>query len=66
MLAFPTADQARERLHPMGFAEILDTTFRLYRTHFRVFLRISAVYFGSSILQEADFCCSQGVRYVGW
>ena len=25
MLAFPTADQARERLHPMRFAEILDT-----------------------------------------
>ena len=25
MLAFPTAAQARERLHPMGFAEILDT-----------------------------------------
>ena len=55
MLAFPTADQARERLHPMGFAEILDTTFSLYRTHFRVFLQIIAVYFGLSILQEAVF-----------
>ena len=55
MLAFPTAAQARERLHPMGFAEILDTTFSLYRTHFRVFLQIIAVYFGLSILQEAVF-----------
>ena len=55
MLAFPTAAQARERLHPMGFAEILDTTFSLYRTHFRVFLQIIAVYFGASILQEAVF-----------
>ena len=56
MLAFPTAAQARERLHPMGFAEILDTTFSFYRTHFRVFLQIIAVYsHGLPILQEAVF-----------
>ena len=31
-------------LHPMGFTDILDVTFSLYRNHFRLFLGISAVY----------------------
>ena len=31
-------------LQPMGFTDILDTTFSLYRNHFRLFLGISAVY----------------------
>ena len=34
-------------LQPMGFTDILDTTFSLYRNHFRLFLGISAVYFFS-------------------
>ena len=33
------------KLHAMGFAELLDTTFSLYRTHFRSFLGISSGYF---------------------
>ena len=41
-------------LRPMGFGELLDTTFSLYRTHFLRFLGITFVYFmtiviGSSI-----------------
>ena len=35
---------------PMGFAGILDTTFSLYRNHFRLFLGISAVYFTSHVV----------------
>ena len=31
-------------LQPMGFADILDTMFSLYRRHFRLFLGITAVY----------------------
>ena len=31
-------------LQPMGFADILDTMFSLYRTHFRLFVGIAAVY----------------------
>ncbi len=34
-------------LQPMRFTDILDTTFSLYRNHFRLFLGISAVYFFS-------------------
>ena len=34
-------------LQSMGFTDILDTTFSLYRNHFRLFLGISAVYFFS-------------------
>ena len=32
-------------LQPMRFADILDMTFSLYRSHFRLFVSISAVYF---------------------
>ncbi len=32
-------------LQPMGFTDILDTIFSLYRNHFRLFLGICAVYF---------------------
>ncbi len=32
-------------LHPMGFTDILDVTFSLYRNHFRLFLGICAIYF---------------------
>ena len=38
---------------PMEFADILDTTFSLYRTQFRLFLSISAVYFFSHIACSA-------------
>ena len=33
------------KLHAMGFGELLDTTFSLYRRHFWSFLRIVSVYF---------------------
>ncbi len=36
---------ATTSLQPMGFTDILDTIFSLYRNHFRLFLRICAVYF---------------------
>ena len=36
-------------IRPMGFTDILDTTFSLYRNHYRLFLGISAVYFFSHI-----------------
>ena len=36
-------------LQPMRFTDILDTTFNLYRNHFRLFLPISAVYFFSHV-----------------
>ena len=32
-------------LRPMGFMDILDTVFSIYRNHFRLILRICAVYF---------------------
>ncbi len=32
------------KLHAMGFGELLDTTFSLYRQHFLLFLGISAGY----------------------
>ena len=37
-------------LQPMGFGEILDITFSLYRRHFLLFLGITAVYFLGSLL----------------
>ena len=37
-------------LQPMGFGEILDITFSLYRRHFLLFLGIIAVYFLGSLL----------------
>lgn len=55
MLEFAAREREPSILHPMGFAEILDTTFSLYRKHFRLFLRIIAVDFGMSVLQEAIF-----------
>ena len=33
-----------QKLHAMGFGELLDTTFSLYRAHFRSFLVITSVY----------------------
>lgn len=37
-------------LQPMGFGEILDTIFNLYRKHFRLFLGIIALYFCGNVL----------------
>ncbi|MDE0297828.1 MAG: hypothetical protein OXN17_04295 [Candidatus Poribacteria bacterium] len=37
-------------LQPMSFADILDTTFSMYRRHFPLFLGISAVYFTSHVV----------------
>ena len=55
MLEFASRERETSSLHPMGFAELLDTTFSLYRKHFRLFLRILAFYFGLSLLQECAF-----------
>ena len=55
MLEFAARERKASLLYPMGFAEILDTTFSLYRKHFRLFLRIIALYFGLSLLQECAF-----------
>ena len=49
-------------LQPMSFTDILDTTFSLYRNHFRLFVGISSVYFTSHIILTtfghwlADWC----------
>ena len=40
----PTSD-SEESLRPMGFTDILDSVFSLYRNHFRLFVSISAAYF---------------------
>ena len=39
-----TNDEPR-KLHAMGFTDLLDTIFSLYRTHFWSFLRIATLYF---------------------
>ena len=43
----PRSDNQKKylKLHAMGFGELLDTTFSLYRRHFWSFLRIISVYF---------------------
>ena len=38
-------------LRPMGFAEILDTIFSLYRSHFLLFLGIIAIYFFGGLVE---------------
>ena len=40
----PDIKKSLPNLHAMGFGELLDTTFSLYRKHFRLFLGISAGY----------------------
>ena len=40
-------------LQPMGFADILDTAFSLYRSHFRLFAGISVVTLSTT--NQADF-----------
>ena len=60
-------------LQPMEFTDILDTTFSLYRNHFRLFLGISAVYFFSHIVSStfthwASLFCDMVVEILcyGW
>ena len=60
-------------LQPMGFTDILDTTFSLYRNRFRLFLGISAVYLISHIAfstytHEAIYFCELFVLVLcyGW
>ena len=38
-------EAAATSLQPMGFSDILDTMFSLYRNHFELFVRICSVYF---------------------
>ena len=62
---------------PMGFTDILDTTFSFYRDHFRLFLAISAVYAFWSLFYRIVFsssthwlidCCAFVVDalFYGW
>ena len=58
------------KLHAMGFGELLDTTFSLYRTHFWPFLRIAAGYFivmliGVSIFFFDD-SLGRGAKIIVW
>ncbi len=60
-------------LQPMGFTDILDTMFSLYRNHFRLFLGISAVHFFSHIANStfahwASLFCDMVVESLcyGW
>ena len=41
----PNVERDASKLHAMGFTDLLDTTFSLYRTHFWSFLRIATLYF---------------------
>ncbi len=43
------------KLHAMGFGELLDTTFSLYRTHFWTFLGVSAGYCPAMFLMISVF-----------
>jgi hypothetical protein len=43
---------------PMGFTDILDTTFSFYRDHFRLFVGISAVYAFWSLFYRIVFSSS--------
>ena len=54
-------------LQPMGFADILDGTFNLYRNHFKLFFSIAAIYqvsrFGSDLL--STFLLSPTAQFIG-
>ena len=45
-------ESAAPSLQPMGFSDILDSMFSLYRRHFRLFLSISAVYFAIAVISD--------------
>ena len=52
------------RLQPMGFTDILDGMFSLYRDHFRLFLGIVAVYFGLGVGVDLIFVSLMGTSGV--
>ncbi|MDE0297830.1 MAG: hypothetical protein OXN17_04305 [Candidatus Poribacteria bacterium] len=45
-------EAAAASLQPMGFIDILDSMFSLYRNHFRLFLSISVVYFLIAVISD--------------
>ena len=46
----PDVARGVSKLHAMGFTDLLDTTFSLYRTHFLSFLGIATVYFVAMLI----------------
>ena len=66
----PQANNVLPKLQAIGFSELLDTTFSLYRTHFWSFLRIASGYFivmliGVSILFFDD-SLGRGAKIIVW
>ncbi len=64
------ANDGLRKLHAMGFTDLLDTTFSLYRAHFRSFLGIASGYFivmlvGVSILFFDD-SLGRGAKIIIW
>ncbi len=64
------ANNGPRKLHAMGFTDLLDTIFSLYRTHFRSFLGIASGYFmvmliGVSILFFDD-SLGRGAKIIIW
>ena len=61
-----TANRNIPSLQPMGTAEILDTTFSLYRNHFLLFLGIAAVHFFGSLVQYSleGFLSNSGIPRI--
>ena len=64
------ASDGLRKLHAMGFTDLLDTTFSLYRAHFRSFLGIASGYFivmlvGVSILFFDD-SLERGAKIIIW
>ena len=52
------------RLQPMGFTDILDGMFSLYRDHFQLFLAIAAVYFALGVGVDLIFVSLMGTSGV--
>ena len=64
------ASDGLRKLHAMGFTDLLDTTFSLYRAHFRSFLGIASGYFivmlvGVSIFFFDD-SLGRGAKIIIW
>ena len=51
------------KLHAMGFGELLDTTFSLYRKHFLTFLRVSAGYCPAMLIMISVFLLDDPVAW---
>lgn len=58
------------KLHAMGFGELLDTTFSLYRTHFWSFFGIASGYFVAMVVAVSitffDDAVGRGARVAIW